>query len=110
MGKFKITTEQVKGFVKNCCLLAYGAAAIAGACMVKGRETSRVTNYYRTASYSDAVKVIMESTMFGSHKTRAMELLKRDGDSEYYTSVIAVVNSTMFSSNKIEAIETLSKK
>lgn len=109
MSKFKLTTEHVKGFVKNCCLLAYGAAAIAGACMVKGKETKRVTNYYITASYSDAVKVIMESSMYGSHKTRAVELLKRDGDAEYYNSVIAVVNSTMFSSNKIEAIETISK-
>ena len=109
MKKIKITKEQVKGFVRNCCLLAYGAAAIAGACMVKRPETSRITNYARIATYSEAVKVIMESSMFSSSKTRAIELLKRDQDSDYYAAVIAIVNSNMFASNKIEAIETISK-
>ena len=110
MTKIKITKSQVKDFVRNCCLLAYGAAAIAGACMTKSAQTNRITNYSRTATYSDAVKAIMESSMFGSHKTRAIELLKRDGDTEYYMAVVTVANSSMFSSNKIEAIETLSKK
>lgn len=110
MKKIKITREQVKGFVRNCCLLAYGAAAIAGACMVKRPETSRITNYARIATYGEAIRVIMDSSMFGSDKTRAVELLKSDGDSEYYAAVIAVINSSMFASDKIKSIETLSKK
>ena len=109
MMKIKITKEQVKGFVKGCCLAAYGVAAIAGACMVKGSETSNKTYYVGSAGYSDAVKVIMDSTLLGSYKTRAIELLKRNEDAAYYNAVISIVNSSMLGSNKVEAIETISK-
>lgn len=108
MTKFKITKEQVKGFVKSCCLLAYGAAAIACACMVKGTQTNK-TYYVGAAGYSDAVKVIMESSMFDSTKTRIIKLLKRNGDAGYYDAVISTVNSNMFESSKVKTIETLSK-
>ena len=110
MKKIKITKEQVKGFVKSCCLLAYGAAAIAGAWMTKSTETSNKIYYVGSAGYSDAVKVIMDSSMLGSMKTRAIELLRRDENAAYYNAVISIVNSSMLGSNKIEAIETISKR
>ena len=110
MKKINITKEQVKGFVKSCCLLAYGAAAVAGAFMVKGSQTSNQTYYVGDANYSDAVKVIMDSSLLGSMKTKAIELLKRNEDSAYYNAVISIVNSSMLGSNKIEAIETISKE
>ena len=110
MGKFKITKEQVKGAVKGICILAYGAAAIAGAIITRDSRESTKTCYVGTANYSDAVKVIVESSMFDSTKKRAIELLKTDGDAGYYNAVISTVNSRMFDSNKIETIEMISKK
>lgn len=110
MKKIKITKEQVKGAVKGFCILAYSAAAIAGAVMTRGETRTNKTYYVGAADYSDAVKVIVESSMFDSNKKRAIELLKRDGDAGYYNAVISTVNSNMFDSNKLEAIETMSQK
>ena len=110
MGKIKITKEQVKGAVKGFCILAYSAAAIAGAVITRDSKPTTKTYYVGTASYSDAVRVIVESSMFDSNKKRAIELLKTDGDAGYYNAVISTVNSRMFDSSKIEAIETISKK
>lgn len=110
MKKIKITKEQVKNVVKGVCILAYGTAAVVGAILTRDSRESTKTYYIGAASYSDAVKVIVESSMFDSYKKRAIELLKRDGDAAYYNSVIATVNSRMFDSNKIEAIETISEK
>jgi hypothetical protein len=108
--KIKITKEHVKNAVKGFCILAYSAAAIAGAVMTRSETRTPNKYYVGMAGYSDAVKVIVESSMFDSNKKRAIELLKRDGDAGYYNSVISVVNSSMFDSNKIEAIKMMSKK
>lgn len=59
--------------------------------------------------YSDAIDVIANSDMFDSHKAKAIELLKKDGDTEYYKSVIKIIETDMFDSKKITAIETISK-
>ena len=110
MKKIKITKEHVKGFVKGFCILAYSAAAIAGAVMTRGETRTSNMYYLGAAGYSDAVKAIVESSMFDSGKKRAIELLKRDGDAGYYNAVIATVNSDMFDSGKIASIEAMSRK
>ena len=110
MAKFKITKEHVKGFVRGCCLAAYGVAAIAGACIVKSNSTENTNSYSVVlADYSDAVQHIMRSSMLGSQKTEAIGLLRREEDSAYYNAVISIVNSSMLGSQKIEAIEKISK-
>lgn len=110
MKKIKITKENVKSAVKGICILAYSAAAVAGAVFTRGDIGTNTTNYIGAASYSDAVKVIVESTMFDSMKTRAIELLKHDADAGYYNAVISTVNSSMFDIKKVQAIEMLSQK
>lgn len=110
MKKIKITKEHVKNAVKGFCILAYSAAAIAGAVFTRGETPTSKTYYVGEVNYSDAIKVIVESSMFDSSKKRAIELLKRDADAGYYRSVISTVNSSMFDSNKLEAIEMMSQK
>lgn len=110
MKKIKITKEHVKSAVKGICILAYSAAAVAGAVFTRGETRTSNMYYVGAAGYSDAVKVIVESSMFDSMKTRAIELLKHDGDAGYYNAVISTVNSSMFDSKKIQAIEMLSQK
>ena len=110
MVKIKITKEQVKGFVRGCCLAAYGVAAIAGACMVRSTPVNK-TNYGGAyTNYGDAVQQIMSSSMLGSNKTDAIALLRRDEDAAYYNAVISIVNSSMLGSQKVEAIEKISNK
>ena len=109
MAKFKVTKEHVKGFIRGCCLTAYGVAAIAGAFIVKGNSTEN-KNYGGTfADYGDAVQQIMSSSMLGSQKTEAIAVLKRDEDAAYYNAVISIITSSMLGSQKIEAIEKISK-
>lgn len=77
---------------------------------------SRKSNVYVTtncgsvpASYSGAAKAILESSMLDSYKRDVMEVLKPDGDAEYYKTVISIVNSSMLDSYKRDTIENLSE-
>lgn len=60
------------------------------------------------ASYSGAIKAIMNSNMLGSYKQAAIDALQKDRDVDYYKSVIEVVNSSMLGSYKVETIKKIS--
>lgn len=109
MKKLNITKEQVRIIVKTGGKIALGVLAIALPYFTRD-NIATVKCYIGEASYSDAVDVILGSSMFDSSKTKIMGLLKRDGDAEYYKSVITAVNSNMFDSSKIRTIEMLSEK
>lgn len=68
-----------------------------------------VVRYYGEVKYDDAIKAIMESGMFSSDKTKAIETLKMDGTSELYSGVINIVNSNMFSSDKLKSIKHMNE-
>ena len=107
--KFKITKETIGSAVKiGGMALCYGLAAMAS--KVSTRDMIDKIRYSGNVSYSDAVGAIMESDMFDSYKKEAMELLKRNADSDYYKTVIKIVQSSMFSSYKLEAITNLNKE
>ena len=98
--------ESFINFTKACgkvglCLLAAAAYA----------KTIKDEQNYPKANccygYSDAVKAIMCSNMFDSNKEKAVELLKKDADAEYYKSVANILESDMFDSHKIRAIEKI---
>lgn len=112
MKKINITKEQVWGFVKNCCIAAYGAMVVAGAYFCRSTTTSSLQETCKPviATYSGAVDVIVNSSMLDSNKTCAIELLKHDKDVSYYSAVISTVNSSMLDSRKIATIKTLSEK
>jgi hypothetical protein len=109
MRKINISTEQIGKIVKGGCKLALAAFALALPSLI--RENAKTVSYcIGEAKYSDAVNAILNSSMFDSSKTQAMELLKREADSEYYKSVIMAVNSDMFDSTKINTIRMISEK
>lgn len=109
MRNFNIPKEQIGKIVKGGCKILLAAFAIALPSLI--RENAKTVSYcVGEAKYSDAVNAILNSSMFDSSKTRAMELLKRDADSEYYKSVILAVNSEMFDSTKVQTIKMLSEK
>ena len=63
------------------------------------------------ASYNDAVKAIMNSSMFSHDKRDAVAALKRYGTHEFYKAIVHVAkDSSMFSHDKVEMIKTLSEK
>ena len=108
MKKLKVTKETVGKIVNTGCkAVLYGLAIVLPYATEKNMTAMKY--YIGTANYSDAVGVIMSSSMFSSDKNKVIEILKRDENPEYYKSVIQVVNSTMFSGDKIKAIKMLSE-
>lgn len=99
----KPNKEIIGTIVKNGCrFLVYGATLLLPCLSLK--DTNNVMYYVGDVKYSDAVGVIMNSRMFSSDKTKAIEVLKKNEDKEFYKSVIQVVNSNMFSSDKLTTI------
>lgn len=84
--------------------------AVAGAFLSLPRVT-KVT-YIRedscsTVGYYDAVRAIMNTSMFASDKRACVAAMKRDGESDYYRAVIEIVQGEMFASDKLATIKTL---
>jgi hypothetical protein len=70
--------------------------------------TSRALHSNETVSgYYDAVRAIMNSSMFADDKRAAVEAMKQNGSTEYYKTVINIVNTSMFADDKIEMIKSL---
>lgn len=109
MRKLNITKEQVGQFVKTGLKLALGALVVSKTYFTR-ENVATVKCYIGEANYSDAVDAILSSSMFDSSKTKALDLLKRDGDAGYCKSVISTVNSSVFDSSKVQTIKTLSEK
>jgi hypothetical protein len=57
--------------------------------------------------YSDAVRAIMKGFAFDTDKKRAMYMLKRDADSDYYEAVIEIIQNVTFDCDKIKMISAL---
>ena len=53
------------------------------------------------ASYSGAIKAIMNGNMLDSYKKKIIDVLLKNQSEEYYKSVIEVVNSDMLDSYKV---------
>lgn len=62
------------------------------------------------ASYSGAIKAIMNSDMLGSYKKNVIDVLQNNRSEDYYKAVIEVINSNMLDSYKIETIKTITTK
>jgi hypothetical protein len=62
------------------------------------------------ASYSGAIKAIMDSNMLDSYKKIAVDVLLKNQDEDYYKAVIEVVNSNMLDRYKVETIEKITTK
>ena len=106
MKKFEITKETIKNVSKVCGMVAlYGVALATSNMSVK--DIIDKVRFNGNVKYSDAVSVIMDSSMFSSDKTRAIDAVKRDGDADYYRAVIQIVKSSMFSSDKVRTIANL---
>ena len=106
--KIKEVFESVGKITKEGCKVAI---AIIGMSIVNGTATN-VRNrmkYIGNVDYSDAVDAILSSDMWSSDKRRAMALIKKDKDCEYYKAVINTVDSSMWSSDKLRILEDMCK-
>ena len=65
--------------------------------------------YNGNVGYDDAVKVVMDSSIPSYDKSRIMQFLKRDENSEYYRAVIHTIKSSMSSYTKVEIIQNVCK-
>ena len=87
-----------------------GKIAVAGVFLSLPRVT-KVT-YIRedscsTVGYYDAVRAIMNTSMFASDKRACVAAMKRDAESDYYRAVIEIAQCEMFASDKLATIKTL---
>ena len=104
--KIKMANETVGNIVKiGGAVLLYGLAHMASRTSVK--DIVDEFRYRGDVSYSDVVGVIMDCDMLDSNKNKAMELLKKNGNTEYYKTIIKIIKSNMLDSSKVKAIATL---
>lgn len=80
---------------------------VSGAILVLSCKAFNMIVEQHEIGYYDAVKTIMDSSMFSSSKKEMIGLLKRDETSEYYKTVISIVESGSFSSEKVDMIKLL---
>lgn len=59
--------------------------------------------------YDDAVRAIMNSSMWSEDKSKAVALLRKDGGSGFYKAVVNVVQSSMWSKDKLKTIQDMCK-
>lgn len=105
----KITKETIMTTGKSIGVgVLYGLAFIASKVAVG--DVIDMVRYKGNVKYSDAVDVIMSSNMYSSDKSRALAVLKKDEDTDYYRAVVRVMKSNMFSSDKIKTISDLSNE
>lgn len=89
---------------KNVCKNVCGFAA--ATCLFDGK--SAINLMFTQPTYSNTVKVIVKSDMLDSYKREVMDILKRDGDSNYYKAVMDIVDSDMLGSSKRDMIKSIS--
>lgn len=63
----------------------------------------------RVYSYNDAVEAVLSSNMFSGDKKKAVALIAKNANSEYYKSVAGIVKARMFGGDKLQLIETLNE-
>lgn len=107
MRLFNITKGNIGPIVLQGCKIAL--CGLVTVLPYVSKDIVEKMRYSGNVKYSDAVNVILSSTMFSSDKNKMIELLKSDVDADYYRSIIHVVESSMYSGDKVEAIKTINK-
>ena len=109
MAKINLDKEKVWKITKKAGEFAiYGVATVLSYVSVK--DTVDVVRYSGNVNYSDAIGLIMDSSMYSSDKHKLITLLPKDKDSDFYKAIIKVIKSNMYSSDKIKTIETMIEK
>lgn len=92
------------GIVVKGVLKVVGAITITGIALAKAYEERYHTNY------NDAVRAIMNSSMWSTDKAKAISVLDSNAKPEFYLSIIRVVESSMWSSDKLNVILEMCEK
>lgn len=77
--------------------------------LVTEKVVEHITYGRREFNYEDAIKMIIDSNMYSSDKTRVISCIPKELDSDAYKAISKVANSTMYSSNKVETILNIVK-
>ena len=104
--KFNINKEKVGQIVKTGSnLLVFGLMFVSP--YIGRKEIVDTVRYSCNVKYSDAVEVVLQSTMFSGDKTKAIAMIPKDKDSDFYKSVIAVMKSNLFSGDKLKMLNKI---
>lgn len=106
MKKSNIDKKAIGNALKQGCSFAVCMAALILP-HINQKNISNMKCYIGKANYGDAVNAIVGSDMMGSYKNEALELLKKECTTDYYSSVIQIVNSNMMGSYKVDAIRKI---
>lgn len=61
----------------------------------------------KVIGYDDAIRAIMNSSMFGSDKQKRVELVKFGQNPEYYNAIISIMHASLFGSERIKSIKSI---
>lgn len=111
MKKLNLSIDQKKldtigKVVKKGCEIAGYAVSIALS-YVSVRDMLDAVKYSGEVDYGDAVDAIMSSDMLSSYKEKAVTVLKKGEDSQFYKAIIRVAKSDMMSSYKCDTIKKM---
>lgn len=111
MKKIKLNISKEKldtigKYAKKGCEIAGYIASVALS-YVSVREIVDAVKYSGEVDYGDAVDAIMSSDMLSSYKEKAVLVLKKGEDSQFYKAIIKVAKSDMMSSYKCETIKKM---
>lgn len=95
-------------YAKAGCAIAV-PIVVATLCEKGANRAISKIQYGGKVGYDDAVKAILDSSMYSDAKKKAVSLLKKDGDVEYYRAVAYITQTAMYSDAKVELIADLSK-
>ena len=113
-GEMKMNKELLKKglltgitVAKKCCKIIIPIIALGVLGRVEKPVSNNITYYNSEANYGNAVKAVMNSDMFPSHKNDTVSILPMNQTSSFYIGVIETVNSDMFSSNKVSCVKSM---
>lgn len=90
---------------KGCQILMYGL--VTSLSYLSVRDILDIAQSSGDVGYGDAVNAIMSSDMWSADKNKAVMVLSKEENSEFYKAVIHIANSDMWSADKVRAIKNM---
>ena len=105
MSKFSLSKETIGNVIKgagNVALFVF----MMGLPYLSKRDVKEMMPNNKIVEYDDVIGAIMHSSMLGSDKVKAINLVKH-ANGDLHRAALQVMDSTMLSSDKLKVIERI---
>lgn len=93
-----------KNGLETAVKVAKGAFEIVSTILVAGLLVAKASGKKPAVTYNDAVKAVMDSSLWSEDKAMVMEVLKPYYKSELYEAVIGVLESSLWGEDRVNII------